>query len=113
MSDVPVFIYRKDRSPKLKSAFVSSNKEDILATIAFLYKRGMWSKFHHDKWSAEVKDSNCEEYLHLYWDSITSGAMFEMESPHMEALEAKTEAMEEKAEEKVKMKGKKHATSNN
>ena len=102
-ADVPVFLFSKKRSKKQISAFTNDTKEDIKATIEFLYKRGMWSKYHYTRWIAEL-DGMCEESLHLWWDSIVDGAMFEMESPKMEMLEAKTEAMEEMAEEKVEQK---------
>ncbi len=111
MSDVPVFLFTKSRERKAASAFSNETKADIKATIDFLYKRGMWSKYHHKRWMAEVDNMN-EEMAHLWWDAIVSGAMFEMESPKMEMLEARTEAMEEIAEEKVELKhGKKETTS--
>ena len=104
MADVPVFLFGKNRDgSKAQSAFVNSTKDDIQATLDFLYKRGMWSKYHYEHWTMALSEMK-EEMLHLWWDAIVGGAMFEMESPHMEMLEAKTEAMEEMAEEKVKMK---------
>lgn len=71
----PVFL--KDRNRGTTKKFLKDTKEDILATIEFLYSRGMWSKYHYDKWKAEVEASNDEVYLHAFWDSIVSGAMFE------------------------------------
>lgn len=96
--DAPAFIYgNKNRSNRQK--FVKKNKEDVLATIEFLYKRGMWSKFHYEQWKAEAQSMTDEEMLHLWWDSIVGGAMFEVE-PN---FEAKKEGMEEEAEDAGKM----------
>jgi hypothetical protein len=81
--------------------FVEANKKDILATYKFLYNRGMWSKFHYEQWSKMIEDCKDAETLHLAWDSIVSGAMYEMESPKHEAMEARTEKMEEMVEDMV------------
>lgn len=100
-ADVPLFALGKNKGDK---GFIKANKDDIAATINFLYQRGMWSKFHYVQWMNQLKKMDDAEMLHLWWDAITGGAMFEVDSPKIEALEAKTEAMEEMAEEKVEMK---------
>ncbi len=107
MSDVPVAIIMNQCGHEENKEFEKVNRDDILATIEFLYKRGMWSKFHYTQWKKMAMHMDAEA-LHLWWDSIVGGAMFEMESPKMEMLEAKTEKMEEMAEEMVehKMKSK-------
>ncbi len=103
-ADVPVFMFSKDRyDSKASSAFTNDTRSDIKATLDFLLKRGMFSSYHHKHWLNALGGMH-EEMLHLWWDSIVGGSMFEMDSPHMEMLEAKTKAMEEMAEEKVEMK---------
>ena len=82
----PVFLFGNDNVE-----FSNKVREDIIATIEFLYKRGMWSKFHYDFWLKEAKKMNNAEKLHLWWDDIVSGSMFEVESPLEEQLEAEGE----------------------
>ena len=94
--DVPAFLYT-EKNRKNSENFISVTKNDIMATIKFLYKRGMWSKYHQTQWIAELNDCNDEETLHLWWDAIVGGAMFEVEP----MLEARIEAMEEFEEDKV------------
>ena len=72
---VPVFQVNKNR--KGSAAFVKDAKADIIATIEFLYSRGMWSKFHYDKWKAAAEEMEDEIKLHMWWDAIADGAMFE------------------------------------
>lgn len=104
MADVPIAtIMNQVKDGSNNKEFEKANRADVLATIEFLYKRGMWSKFHYNHWKKMANGMDAE-MLHLWWDAITSGAMFEMESPKMEMLEAKTEAMEEFIEEKVEKK---------
>lgn len=80
--DVPNFVYDKKRKGSTnQKAFVKANKEDIVETIKFLYKRGMWSKFHYTYWLKEAQSMTSEEDLHLWWDAIVGGAMFEKELP--------------------------------
>lgn len=74
---VPVFQVNKDRKGSKK--FAKDAKADILATIEFLYKRGMWSKFHYDKWKAAAEEMNDEMKLHMWWDEIVNSTMFEMD----------------------------------
>lgn len=94
--DAPSFFYgNKER--KNKKNFISATKNDIVATIRFLYKRGMWSKYHYTQWMAEVNSCEDEEMLHLWWDSIVGGAMFETEP----MLESRIEALEEFEADKV------------
>ena len=94
--DTPVFILAgKERTTK--KSFDDATRNDIEATLKFLYKRGMWSKFHFKHWIAEVKNMD-SEMLHLWWDAITTGAMFETESMVEERLEAMEEAEENKVE---------------
>ena len=62
--DVPVLTVT---TPGNHKEFLKKNKEDILATIEFLYKRGMWSKFHYEQWKknscgdGEMKSWACKE----------------------------------------------------
>ena len=94
--DAPAFLYT-DKDRKNSENFLSVTKNDIRATIKFLYKRGMWSKYHYTQWMAELEDCNDEEILHLWWDAIVGGAMFEVEP----RLDARLDAMEEFEEDKV------------
>ena len=94
--DVPVMDIA---SKKKNKEFLKKNKDDIQATMDFLYKRGMWSKFHYEQWTNMLKECESSELLHLWWDSIVGGAMFEMESPKMEMIEEAMEGMGEVAEE--------------
>ena len=96
--DAPVFLYSDTR--KNSKEFKSVTKNDIIATIKFLYKRGMWSKYHYTMWMKEVQAMEDEEMLHLWWDSIVGGAMFETEP----MLESKLEAMQEFEEDAVEQK---------
>ena len=73
----PVFLASKDRSTSKE--FVKNTKEDIKAVIELLYSRGMWSKYHYDKWKKELDICGDEAMLHGWWDSIVSGAMFEID----------------------------------
>lgn len=93
--DSPTFLYAGKR--KNEKNFVAVTKADIEAVIRFLYKRGMWSKYHYTQWLEELKDCQDPEMLHLWWDSIVGGAMFETEP----MLESRLEAMEEFEEDKV------------
>ena len=72
---VPMFLKDKDR--KTSGKFIKDTKADILAVIELLYSRGMWSKYHYEKWTEEIKNSMDEVSLHGFWDSIVNGAMFE------------------------------------
>ena len=97
MADVPMFIFSKKREGSSEQKkFIQDTKADIKAVIDLLYKRGMWSKYHYEKWSKELSMCNNEEMLHLWWDSITTGAMNEVESPKEESLELFTELKAEK-----------------
>ena len=106
--DVPMFIFMPNRvnTPRQKK-FIKDTKADISATISFLYSRGMWSKYHYNKWMAELKACDNEEVLHLWWDSIVSGAMAETESPIEEAIEDMSEKMSTKMFEAKKKNSKK------
>ena len=96
--DSPAFLYTKGQDKRANKAnFMTTTRNDIQETIKFLYKRGMWSKYHYTQWLNELKDCESEETLHLWWDAIVSGAMFEVEP----MLEARIEAMEEFEEDKV------------
>lgn len=103
MSDVPVVTVMNSCKGKGSEEFLKANVADIKDTLTFMYKKGMISKFHYEQWNKMTNGLDAET-AHLWWDSITSGVMFEMESPKMEALEAMTEKMEEMAEKKVEMK---------
>ena len=96
--DAPMFLYGdEDRNSK---EFKAVTKNDIVATIKFLYKRGMWSRYHYTMWMKEVEAMDSEEMLHLWWDSIVGGAMFETEP----MIDAKLEAMQEFEEDSVEKK---------
>ena len=73
----PVFL--KDENRKTSKKFIDDTRADILAVLDLLYSRGMWSKYHYEKWSEEVKNSNDEVYLHSFWDAIVNGCMHEVE----------------------------------
>lgn len=96
--DAPQFLYSEGRkNSSNQKEFIKATKDDIVATIKFLYKRGMWSKYHYTYWLKEANSMQSEEELHLWWDAIVGGAMFETEP----LLESKKEAMEEVEESKV------------
>lgn len=82
--DTPLFLFENENT----KAFATKTKRDIDATLDFLYKRGMWSKFHYDEWKKQLKTMDDPEKLHLWWDAITAGAMFEIESPLEERIES-------------------------
>ena len=84
--DTPVFLFSGDNK-----TFGKKTKDDIIATIEFLYSRGMWSKFHYENWLKEAQEMSDAEELHLWWDSIVAGAMFEIESPLEERIEKMSE----------------------
>jgi hypothetical protein len=75
-------------------------KEDVIATLKFMYKRGMLSKHHYTYWLEAANKCEDPEVAHLWWDSITAGVMFEGEG----ATEAKLEAMEELIEDEIEQK---------
>lgn len=84
---VPVFQVNKNR--KGSKVFAKDAKADVVATIEFMYERGMWSKFHYDKWKAAAEEMNDEVKLHMWWDAIVNGVMFEEEyEEFMEMKEA-------------------------
>lgn len=96
--DAPEFLYNNGRKGSAnQKKFLQATKEDIIETIRFLYKRGMWSKYHYTHWTREANSMESEEELHLWWDAIVGGAMFETEP----MLETKKEAMEEVVESNV------------
>jgi len=109
MADVPVFVFENND----KKLFISKNKADIQATIDFLYERGMWSKFHKEQWSDQLSKINDAEKLHLWWDAITQGAMFEMESPLHERIESLGEMDKEKKECKTSKMKRQHKKMRN
>ena len=74
----PKFLAVKDRATSPK--FIKDTKEDILAVIELLYGRGMWSKYHYEKWKAEIEASEDEVLLHSVWDDIVNGAMGETDA---------------------------------
>ena len=89
----PVFL--KDENRKTSKKFINDTKADILAVLDLLYSRGMWSKYHYDKWSEEVKNSNDEVYLHSFWDAIVNGCMHEADMK--EIMEMRQEGLAGKA----------------
>jgi len=99
MADVPMFLFKDKKDDK---KFIKETKADIKAVIDLLYKRGMWSRYHYGFWTAELDKCTSAEMLHLWWDSIVSGAMNEVESPMEERIEAMGEPKGE-----CPMKGKK------
>lgn len=99
----PAFLYDSKRTDKEKLEFARITYSDIEATIKFLYKRGMWSKYHYNQWMKALQSmKNNEEILHTWWDAIVSGAMFEIDSMLEERLEAMRD-FEEDQVEKEKM----------
>lgn len=81
----PVFLANKMRSNA--EEFADKNKEDILATIEFLYKRGMWSKFHYEEWKKEAEACMDPVLLHGWWDAIVSGVMFEADAEDIREMQ--------------------------
>lgn len=80
----PMFLANKDR--KTSGEFKKTAKADILAVIELLYSRGMWSKFHYDKWKKEAQQCDDEIMLHEWWDAIVAGAMYEDDSEEVREL---------------------------
>ena len=74
---VPVFMVDKNR--KGKNKFIADVKADLRATIEFLYKRKMWSKFHYEKWLAALDEMTDEVLLHGWWDDIVNSSMYEVD----------------------------------
>lgn len=81
----PVFLAKKERATTKK--FIEDTREDILATVEFLYKRGMWSKYHYEKWTEEAKLCKDEAILHGWWDSIVNSAMYELDLDEVREME--------------------------
>lgn len=81
----PVFLKKEIR--KNSDEFAKRNKEDILATIEFLYKRGMWSKFHYEQWKKEAESCIDPIILHGWWDAIVGGAMFEVDFEEIKEIQ--------------------------
>jgi hypothetical protein len=76
MADVPVMtIMNEMKNPSKNDKFGEANRKDILATLKFLNGRGMLSDFHFKHWTDMANECKDAELLHLWWDSITSGAM--------------------------------------
>ena len=73
----PVFLGKSNR--KTTKKFTEDTRADVIATIEFLYKRGMWSKYHYEKWLEEAKICKDEAILHGWWDAIVGGAMYEID----------------------------------
>ncbi len=97
----PAFIYDENRTDKEKKEFAQITYSDIDATIKFLYKRGMWSKYHYMQWTKALESmKDDEETLHLWWDAIVSGAMFEVPAMLEERLEAMKDLEEDAVEQK-------------
>ena len=100
--DVPMFLVtEKQKMTPAKAKFAVDTKGDIQAVMDVLLERGMWSKYHHTHWSNFLKEMTCSEKIHLWWDSITTGAMFEVESTMGEEPEVEIE-MPVKAFKKMK-----------
>ena len=81
----PVFLANTMRPTA--EEFADRNKEDILATIEFLYKRGMWSKFHYEEWKKEAETCMDPVLLHGWWDAIVGGAMFELDADDVKEMQ--------------------------
>ena len=96
--DVPVFLVCGTNG--VNQEHVKAMRTDIMDTIKFFYKKGFWSKHHYTHWLQAAKDMEDPEKLHLWWDSITTGAMFEIEG----RTSARLEAMEELVEDEIEMK---------
>lgn len=79
----PVWMKNSDRTTS--KAFKKQAREDIEAVIELLYKRGMWSKFHYEKWMAEL-DNYDEMMLHEHWDAIVNGAMYEEDTEEVKEM---------------------------
>ena len=104
--DTPMFLVtEKQKMTPAKAKMSSATTEAIQAVMDTLLQRGMWSKYHHTHWSNFLKEMTCIEKLHLWWDSITTGSMFEVESTMGEEPEVEIE-MPLKAFHKMKNKGK-------
>ena len=98
--DTPAFLLAEGKERK-DEEFNKPTKNDIRATIRFLYQRGMWSKYHYTMWMKELESCGDSEMLHLWWDSIVGGAMFEVEGRFEARLEAIEEAEEDKIEQQM------------
>ena len=106
--DSPAFLFKEGRKSN-DEEFNKPTKNDIRATIRFLYQRGMWSKYHYTMWTKELESCKDSEMLHLWWDSIVGGAMFEVEG----RLEARLEAIEEAEADKIEQESMKYRQMKN
>lgn len=73
----PVFL--KDEHRATSKKFIKDTRADIIAVIELLYSRGMWSKYHAEKWTEEAKLCTDEAILHGWWDAIVNGSMYELD----------------------------------
>jgi hypothetical protein len=80
----PVFQTNKKRAGAKKLA--ADAKADIKAVIELLFERGMWSKFHYDKWMQGLEELDDEVSLHMWWDAVVNGAMFEVDCEEFEEI---------------------------
>ena len=79
----PVFQGMKNRAGEAK--FMKDAKADIQAVMDLLYKRGMWSKFHYEKWTQGLKELDNEVLVHGWWDDIVASAMYELDADKVQA----------------------------
>ena len=82
----PVFLAKENR--KTSKKFIEDTRADILAVLELLYSRGMWSKYHYEKWTEEAKICMDEAILHGWWDAIVNGTMYELDLEEVNELKA-------------------------
>ena len=72
-------VFQVDKNRKGGKKFAADVKADVKAVIELLYARGMWSKFHYDKWLEALDEMTDEVYLHGWWDSVVNSCMYEVD----------------------------------
>ena len=80
-------VFQIDKSRKAGKKFAADAKADLKAVIELLYARGMWSKFHYEKWMDALNEMTDEVYLHGWWDSVVAGAMYEVDEEDLREMQ--------------------------
>lgn len=80
-------VFQVDKNRKAGKKFAEDAKADLKAVIELLYTRGMWSKFHYEKWMDALNEMTDEVYLHGWWDSVVNGAMYEVDEEDLREMQ--------------------------
>ena len=80
-------MFQVDKNRKAGKKFAEDAKADLKAVIELLYARGMWGKFHYEKWMDALNEMTDEVYLHGWWDSVVAGAMYEVDEEDLREMQ--------------------------